>query len=317
MQDSSAVAVLTPADILTAEQMDPERRMLLVFLANRTAATRLAYEIDLQQFHRWTRDMGLRSMLAAERVHLELYLEHLKAKGLAEATITRRFGTVKLFLHAAYDEELISQDPTRRIKCPKIDREKQRRTWLSTIDMALVMRAAASDPRDNALMMFMSNTAMRVGEVCALDVANLHREPGRVWVGFIGKGNRSARIDLPYATLTALDTYLGDRAEGPLFVNDKHTRMTRRQVSDALQRLAKRAGVTAFDTSGRGQITPHGIRRTHAKTLAEAGADLLDIAESLRHRDTRVTRDAYIGQSTGRGTMARQKATDIFTNMAG
>ena len=64
------------------------------------------------------------------------------------------------------------------------------------------------------------------------------------------------------------------------------------------------------------RVTPHGLRRTHAKTLAEHGEDLLGIAESLRHKDARVTRQSYIGEARHRANAARQRAADIFGNLA-
>lgn len=315
--NGSAVAVISPADMLTAEHMDPETRALLLFLANRTANTRTAYELDLKAFMTWSRGFGVPSMLLCQRMHLELYLEHLKSRGIAPATVARRFNTVKLFLRLAYEESIITDDPAKRVRVPKVDHERQRRTWLSTVAMARVMEVAHASAYDYALMMWMTNTAMRVGEVCALDVEDIHREPTRVWVGFVGKGNKYARVDLPYAVVAALDEYLDGRTTGPLFVNGAGHRLTRNNVDFMLQRLVQTAGVTVHDTAGTGKVTPHGIRRTHAKTLAEHGADLLDIAESLRHVDARTTRQSYIGTATGRANMARQKATDIFTGMSG
>jgi integrase len=65
------------------------------------------------------------------------------------------------------------------------------------------------------------------------------------------------------------------------------------------------------------RVTPHGLRRTHAKTAAEQGQDLLGIAESLRHADSRTTRVSYIGLDSGRGELTRQRVSSVYAQMSG
>jgi integrase/recombinase XerD len=303
------IRTLGPGSVVRVEDMDPTHKALLMFLANKTAATRRAYEEDLKQFWQWCEAFPV-TVLAVDKIHVQLYLEHLEGRGLAQATVARRFGTVRNFLKMAYAEELIGQDPTRRIQMPKVDHTKQRRTWFATVDMANVLRAAYPHPRDYALLFFMQATAMRVGEVLPLDADGIHRDPGRAWVGFIGKGAKYAEITLDYPTLTGIDRYLDGRTEGPLFVNEWGNRMTRENVQTVLDRVSRDAGVTY-------RVTPHGIRRTHAKTAAEQGEDLLGIAESLRHVDSRVTRQSYIGLDSGRGALTRQRVSSVYAQMSG
>jgi integrase/recombinase XerD len=163
---STEIRTLGPGSVVRVEDMDPTHRALLMFLANKTVHTRAAYEHDLKQFWAWCESFPV-TPLGVDKIHVQLYLEHLQAKGLAQATVRRRFGTVRLFLKLCYEEELIGQDPTRRIQMPKVDHTKQRRTWFTTVDMANVLREAYPHPRDYALLFFMQATAMRVGEVTA------------------------------------------------------------------------------------------------------------------------------------------------------
>lgn len=308
MEHANAVAVLTPADMLAAGQLNPEHRALLSFLANRTHATRSAYEMDLRLFSDWLREAaGVRSMLLCDRLMLKMYLEYLdkRVPALAQATISRRFGTVRLFLRHAYDEEILDQDPTRGTKPPKVDSDAQRRTWFETSEMQLVLRAAAKNPREHALIRFMLDTAIRVGELCSLEVEDLHLDPGAVWVGFVGKGNRQARVDLPFRTYSVVATYLDGRTTGPLFLNEWGNRITRKNVAVLIRKLAHEAGVNE-------DVTPHGLRRTHARSAVERGEDILGVSESLRHRDIGVTRRCYVGRQDARANMARQKVSDIF-----
>ena len=308
MDQSNAVVVLTPADMLAAGQLNPEHRALLSFLANRTYATRAAYEMDLRLFSDWLREaVNIRSMLLCDRLTLKLYLEYLthREPPLAQSTVSRRFGTVRLFLRHAYDEDIIDDDPTRGTKPPKVDTDAQRRTWIETSDMQLVLRAAEPYPREHALIRFMLDTAIRVGELCSLNVESLHLDAGSVWVEFIGKGNRPAHIDLPFRTYKVLDFYLGGRTTGPMFLNLWGNRITRQNVSVIIRKLTREAGVSD-------DVTPHCLRRTHAKSAVERGEDILGVSESLRHKDISVTKRCYVGPQTARANMTRQRVSDIF-----
>src|SRR5206468_813998 len=65
---------------------------------------------------------------------------------------------------------------------------------------------------------------------------SIHRDPGRAWVGFVGKGAKYAEIDLDYPTLTGIDRHLAGRTEGPLFLNEWGNRFTRENVQTVLDR---------------------------------------------------------------------------------
>lgn len=300
----------TPAHLLLNGGINPEQRAVLGFLANRRPLTRSAYEHDLKTFKAWTERMGFTSMLSVDRLAVQLYLEHLTEQGLAEATIGRRLGTAKLFLKWAFEEEIIGTDPGARVKPPKIDRSKQYRTWFSTVDFVLVLRAAAASrwAMDFPLLTLMGNTAIRVGELCALDVESIHRDASSVRISFIGKGNKLASIPLAMPTVAAVDRYLLGRTDGPLFLNNWNNRITRSNVADCIDRNRVAAGIPY-------RVTCHGIRRTTARSLAEHGADIFDIAEALRHSSPTTTKQSYIGDAGGRGHKALQQASDVFQGM--
>lgn len=300
--------VLGAGTIANVADMAPEQQALLGFLTNRTPKTFAAYQLDLKTFWEWCASNDI-TPLYANKLQLQLYLEHLGTRGRAEATVARRFGTVLLFFKYAYDEELIATDPTRKLKRPKVDRAKQRRTWFTTLDMANVLREAyLRSPRDHALLFFMNVTALRVGEVCSLDVDSIHRDPGRAWIGFVGKGGGWYEQDLDYATLTALDKYLDGRTTGALFLNERGHRLRRANVQYTLDRYCAIAGIPY-------RVTPHALRRTYARTAIESGADIFGVSEHMRHSDTKTTQ-LYIGENTGRGKAAAAKVSTLMAQMS-
>lgn len=284
----------TVRDLLVNGGISIEDRAKLGFLANRTSLTRSAYELDLREFKRWTMDMGFTSMLDVDRL------------------TSRRLGTVRLFYKFCYESDDIplEKDPACRVKPPKIDRARQHRTWFSTVDMVLVLRAAAESRHkvDFPLLTLMSNTAIRVGELCSLDVESMHRDASSVRISFIGKGSKLASIPLSMPTVAAIDRYLDGRTTGPLFINGWGNRVNRPNVADIIERNRVAAGISYH-------VTCHGIRRTTARSLAEHGADIFSISEALRHSDPKTTKQAYIGDAGGRGNRALQQASDLFQGM--
>src|SRR4051794_31106411 len=114
--------------------MDDEMKAYFGFLARFRHPTTLAdYEMDLKQFQAWTRQMNILSMLAVERVHLDPYVAHMVTRGLAPATINRRFGTVRGFFRYAHVEGMILKDPAAYIATPKIQHDQQRRTYYESV----------------------------------------------------------------------------------------------------------------------------------------------------------------------------------------
>jgi len=88
--------LLSPRVPITAHEAacSPSETELAVaaFLARYGGRTLEAYRFDLRCFFRWASDHGL-DVLAATRVHIELYRSDMEQRGLAPSTIDRRLST--------------------------------------------------------------------------------------------------------------------------------------------------------------------------------------------------------------------------------
>ena len=86
--------------------------------------------------------------------------------------------------------------------------------------------------------------------------------------------------------LRPLQDYLGDRTDGPLFLNRDETARLAYTTSYALiRRLARRAGIPAAD-----HLSPHSLRHSFATGLLGAGVPLQDVQDAMGHADPRTTR---------------------------
>lgn len=296
-----------PSGSLTMHGMDDETKAMLGFLARYHGRTLENYELDLKQFKEWTLERGIPNMLRAERWQLELYVRHMVDRGLAASTISRRYGTVRSFYRMAHADGLMAKDPAYYVRTPKVEVDQQYRTWFESVDMAIMLRTA-KNPLDRAVLQIMFDLALRVGELCGLDVSSLERTSAGPLIRFVGKGNKLAVMAVPPASLVPLDRYLDGREDGPMFLNRYGNRLARRNVQAIIDRVARQSGIPYH-------VSPHGIRRTSCRFGIQNGESIDQAADRLRHADSRVTKASYAIQ-TGMADIHRAQISARMANLA-
>jgi len=164
----------------------------------------------------------------------------------------------------------------------------------------------ASSPlgrRDRAILELFYASGLRLGELVALDLADVD-VPGRM-VRVLGKGRKERIVPFNRTAAEALRAWLRDReaivagsllAEGPartrlvearrarrprereepLFVNYRGGRLSARSVHRLVRRYVARCSL-------RFGISPHALRHSFATHLLQRGADLRAIQELLGH----------------------------------
>lgn len=243
-------------------------------------------------------------ILAVGTLELQLYIDHMRQRGLAEATIARRYGTVAGLLKYAYREGAIPRNPADFVDKPRVDRSAQRRTRLSSLELADVIRQAtrhrrpvATAQRNLAVVLLMGHMGLRVGEVCAATIEGLITVKGQPALRFVGKGRKTATMVMPFVVHEAVRATVGDRTTGPIFLRHygPHAgeQMTRNNVAEVIEALCRRANIDRH-------ITPHAFRRACASTANAQGSGLRQVQELLRHADPKTT-GIYIGEETTGG----------------
>jgi integrase/recombinase XerC len=107
----------------------------------------------------------------------------------------------------------------------------------------------------------------------------------------LGKGNRQRMIPLGQKALIAIKAYRqmlqkksdsGATADGPLFLNRFHKRLTSRSIARILKQLVSAVGLLT-------PVSPHALRHTFATHMLDAGADLRAVQELLGHKSLSTT----------------------------
>ena len=152
------------------------------------------------------------------------------------------------------------------------------------------------DKRNVALLALMAKAGLRVGEVVALELADIELNARSGWATVrMGKGNKTRRVPLNSDTRQALQAYLAVRPDVPakaLFVSRTGTPLSVRDIQRLVADLARRARID-------GKVTPHMLRHTFATRLIERGADVAAVAALLGHESIATT-SRYLHPSEAR-----------------
>ena len=249
-------------------------------------ATVRAYAADLRDLQNATGDVEL----------AEIDLESLREwrwratqRGDARATIARRTASVRGFFAWAQEHGIIAVDPSLRLVAPKRARTLPKVATapaMTAVLDAAAARAGEGDAialRDAAILELLYASALRVAELCGMDVDDIdaHRRTVRV----IGKGSKERIVPFGGPAASALDAYLvrgrpvlAARGQGSraVFLGARGGRLGTRAAYDIVSRAV--APALGTETTG-----PHTLRHSAATHLLDGGADLRTVQEMLGH----------------------------------
>ena len=223
--------------------------------------------------------------------------------GLAEASIKRRATTVRGFYGWLDRRDAllpsVPGDSILMLRYPKAPRRLPR--FLERHEATGLIESHAPDDaaglRDRALLELLYGAGLRVGELAAVDVADLDLTNSQLRV--TGKGSRERVALFGEPARRALIAYikrgrptLARGAQSALFLNRSGERLSVRSV----QRVVRRAGVQAGILQ---RVHPHLLRHSFATHMLEGGADLRVVQHLLGHGSVDTTQ-LYTAVTRGR-----------------
>ena len=166
--------------------------------------------------------------------------------------------------------------------------------------------------RDHALIQLAVTTGLRVSELTALTLQDIHLGRGP-HVACTGKGRKRRITPLDPTTVFTMHRYMSSLQADPpvLFPTRTGTRMSTDAVA---RRLSQHAGAAARScpTLGAKNVTPHTLRHTAAMRLLHAGIDITVIALWLGHQSIETTQIyLHADMSTKERALARTTPTGI------
>ncbi len=279
---TSTDPVLFP--VLLDASTDPLLKAVAAYLARYRGQTRVHTESDLRAYLVWCRERGVEP-LSASRAQIELYVRWMQEiRHLQPSTVSRRVSVMAGFYRTCVIDQVILASPADYVRRPNVPPESPT-LGLSHLEFEAMLAAsrASGNVYDFALVAMLGLLGLRIFEACGANIADLGEEHGHRVLKVHGKGGKIVLTPLPPAVQRAIERAIEGRAEGPILLNLRGTRMDRHAATRRLKHLADHAGVTVA------RMHPHMLRHTFVTTMLDAGVDLRDVQIAARHADPRTT----------------------------
>jgi integrase/recombinase XerD len=212
------------------------------------------------------------------RIYLSYLSNNRHLKLSSSVTVLR---VLRSFFTWLVTEEIISSNPTAKIKSPRISAGNSRFP-LSVEDLER-LRNICQTYREKSLMEFLYSTGCRVSEVSGInlnDINFLERS-----VGVLGKGGKRRTVYFSVKASLMIQEYVKNRKGGTsLFSSSKapHEALKVSAIQKIVKRLGEKAGLSR-------RLHPHIFRHTLASVGLNNGMDLVAIQHLLGHASVSTT----------------------------
>lgn len=253
--------------------------------------TIVAYRMDIEAFLSFLNQVGLDLKSYTEETLL-LFFADKNAKHYERASLSRYLSSISLWTDFLVEQGIRKNNPCRIVDLPK--KRSELPIFLTDEEINRLLKAPdISHPigfRDRVIFQLMLSTGLRVSEVIALKLDDIHLDDAFIRV--IGKGNKERIVPITDVLLDWLKTYIEDKRpllvkknngiEMHLLVNQWGRPFTRQGIWKNLKKYVQLAAISK-------NVTPHTLRHSFASSLIQNGADLRIIQELLGHSDISTT----------------------------
>jgi len=251
-----------------------------------SAKSTKAYAIDLEQF---------RQQILTEKIPVKTdiltYIAYLH-KIYMPRTVKRKIASIRAFLNYLDFEEIISENPLKKIRTKFQEPQMLPRTIsLPMIESILAIAyqelkqaqtsyAFSSALRNTAMIELLFATGLRVSELCSLNIEHIDLCNGNIRI--MGKGKRERILQVGnQEVISILRRYAEENTAliqetGCFFINKHFSRISEQSVRFLIKRLCVKANIVQ-------KITPHMFRHSFATLLLEEDVDIRYIQRMLGH----------------------------------
>ncbi len=225
-----------------------------------------------------------------DRAQLEAFVREQRAGGLSPRSVARRVAAVRGFYRFLIVDRRIAANPSEDLRPPRAWPSLPKFLSLDEVDSLI----AAADVgttlglRDRAMIEILYATGVRVSELVAIRLADLHLD--EQYLTCVGKGNKERIVPIgdeasawvTKYSQTARRELLDGRTSARLFVNARGGALSRVGFWKILKKYGRQASLPRT-------LSPHVVRHSFATHLLERGADLRAIQMMLGHSDLSTT----------------------------
>jgi integrase/recombinase XerD len=226
------------------------------------------------------------------RQELDAFVREQRGRGLAPRSVARRVAAVRGFYKFLVLDQVLPASPADELQPPQAWPALPKFLSVDQVDQLLALPdvATALGLRDRALIELLYATGLRVSELVAVRLGDLHLDDQ--YLTCVGKGSKERLVPIGDAAADWVRRYHRDArpqlirrtratVKDLLFVNARGGRLSRIGFWKILKQYGRRAGVAS--------LSPHVLRHSFATHLLERGADLRAIQMMLGHADLSTT----------------------------
>lgn len=225
----------------------------------------------------------------------------------APNTKSQHVSTLRCFFAWAYDQDLIPENPAKKLKPPRRT-ETERRSHSQTVIRRLVV--AQDSRRDRVAILTLYWCALRRNELRLVQYR--HIDLGRRVLTVFGKGGRVDEQNIPEPLALELERLVQDNDPHPdeyllypqkvgrvggfpayehgVTWEDRRAPLSKSGIDKWFQRARKRAGLDDPDD----RVLMHELRHSAGTHAQESGHDLLATQHMLRHKSAATTERTYV-----------------------
>ncbi len=245
------------------------------------------YRRDLEALAEYCRRSDIGAWSELDDGHIRAYSAACFRKGLSARSIQRRLSAARTFYRYLMREKHVGKNPVTSVSAPKgrkrlpanLDADRMARLLDIPGDGAIV-------DRDRAMLELLYSSGLRLSELTDLNCGDIDVQDRTVRV--TGKGNKDRIVPVGREALKALLQWQQSRPdiagidEPALFVSNRGTRISTRNVQARVSHWARRQGIDS-------NVYPHLFRHSFASHLLESSQDLRGVQELLGHANISTT----------------------------
>jgi integrase/recombinase XerD len=250
----------------------------------------MAYQADILKLRDFCESLQL-NPIQVKPDHLKEFIATLYDLGLSARSQARIISGIKQFYDFLILEDALDEDPTSRLRMPKIGNKLPVFLSIEEIDQlqAAIDLSKPEGHRNKAIIETLYSCGLRVSELIDLKFSQLYLKEGFIRV--IGKGNKERLVPVSPSVEHEMELYVnGYRREIPIqkgcedfiFLNRRGRPLTRVMIFTIIKQLAETIGLNKT-------ISPHTFRHSFATHLIEGGANLRAVQEMLGHESITTT----------------------------
>ncbi len=245
------------------------------------------YRRDLKRLEAYCDEIGVERWRDLDSGHVRSFASACYRRGLSARSIQRHLSAARTFFRYLLREKQVSANPVESVSAPKspkrlpgnLDADRMARFVDLPGEGALV-------DRDRAMLELLYSSGLRLAELTDLDIVNLDLNDATVHV--TGKGNKDRILPVGRKAIEALRQWLISRSElanadeTAVFVSNRGTRISKRNVQARIDHWAKQQGIDV-------NVYPHLFRHSFASHVLESSQDLRGVQELLGHANISTT----------------------------